>query len=59
MNNLPYDDASVQDIFRYSGDLIEQTFVDVLSHIFEGDELDEKVNYYNNPKAKGGVRKFT
>lgn len=55
MNNLPYDDASVQDIFRYSGDLIEQTFVDVLSHIFEGDELDEKVNYYNNPKAKGGV----
>mgnify|MGYP001054173768 FL=1 len=55
MNKLPYDDTSIQDIFRYSTDLIEQTFVDVLSRIFKGKELDEKVNYYNNPKAKGGL----
>lgn len=55
MNKLPYDDTSIQDIFRYSTDLIEQTFVDVLSRIFKGKKLDEKVNYYNNPKAKGGL----
>ncbi|WP_406613837.1 hypothetical protein ACJA23_02885 [Mycoplasma corogypsi] len=55
MNKLPYDDANIKDIFRYSTDLIEQSFVDVLSRIFKGKELDEKTNYYNNPKAKGGL----
>lgn len=55
MIKLPYDNTSIQDIFRYSSELIEQSFVNVLSDIFEGEALDEKVNYYNNPRAKGGL----
>lgn len=55
MNKLPYDDTSVQDIFRYSNDLIGNSFVDILSRIFYGEELDEKINYYNNPRVKGGL----
>lgn len=55
MHKLPYDNTSIQDIFRYSSILIDQTFEDVLSAIFEGKALDEKVNYYNNPKVKGGL----
>ena len=52
---LPYDDNSIQDIFRYSNNLIEKTFADVLSELFNCEELKEKINYYNNPKAKGGL----
>lgn len=55
MNKLPYDDTSIQDIFRYASNLIEQTFIKILTYVFDGEELEEKVKYYNNPKSKGGL----
>lgn len=55
MSKLPYNDTSVQDIFRYSNDLINNTFVDILHRVFDGKELAKKINYYNNPRAKGGL----
>lgn len=55
MTKLPYDDNSIQDIFRYANELIEQTFFDILNNVFDGEELEEKTNYYNNPKSKGGL----
>lgn len=55
MNKLPYDDTSIQDIFRYSNNLIGNSFADILSRIFDKEELHKKINYYNNPKAKGGL----
>lgn len=50
---LPYDDSNPKDIFRYSQELLGLTFEDVLSRVFEGDELKNKIEYYNNPKGKG------
>ena len=50
---LPYDDSNPKDIFRYSQELLGLTFEDVLSKVFEGDELKNKIEYYNNPKGKG------
>lgn len=55
MNKLPYDDSSVQDIFRYSMHLIGNSFANILNRVFDGAELEEKINYYNNPRAKGGL----
>lgn len=55
MNKLPYDETSVRDIFKYSNDLVDNTFEDVLSRVFEGEELYEKINNYNNPRVKGGL----
>lgn len=51
--NLPYDDSNPKDIFRYSQELLGLTFEDVLSRVFEGEELKNKIEYYNNPKGKG------
>lgn len=50
---LPYDDSNPKDIFRYSQELLGLTFEDVLSRVFEGDELKNKIEYYNKPKGKG------
>lgn len=55
MNKLPYDETSVRDIFKYSNDLVDNTFEDVLNRVFEGEELYEKINNYNNPRVKGGL----
>ena len=55
MNKLPYDETSVRDIFKYSNDLVDNTFEDVSSRVFEGEELYEKINNYNNPRVKGGL----
>lgn len=52
---LAYDDTSLKDIFRYSQELIGKNFVDVLSRVFEDDELKKKIEYYNNPKCKGSL----
>lgn len=55
MNNLPYDDSSIKDIFRYSNELIGLSFADVLSKVFSDALLDEKIHYYNNPRGKGSL----
>lgn len=55
MNNLPYDNSSIKDIFRYSKELIGLSFVDVLNKVFNDEVLAEKINYYNNPKGKGSL----
>lgn len=55
MNKLPYDDSSVKDIFRYSNKLIGLSFADILSKVFKDELLEEKINYYNNPKGKGSL----
>ncbi len=56
MNNgikLPYDDTNPKDIFKYSQDLLGLNFIDILSRVFENQELKDKIDYYNNPKGKG------
>ena len=55
MTDLPYDDSSLQDIFKYSNELNGLKFKDVLSNAFEGDLLSEKIEEYNNPRRKGGL----
>lgn len=55
MKNLPYNDNSVKDIFRYSNKLLGLTFKYVLSRVFNGKLLTEKINYYNNPRGKGSL----
>lgn len=56
MNNekkLPYDDADSKDILRYAQELLGLNFGDILSSVFQGQELKDKIDYYNNPKGKG------
>lgn len=51
--NLPYDDTNPKSILRYSQELLGLNFVDVLSKVFDKEELQEEIQYYNNPKGKG------
>lgn len=53
--HLPYDTTSPDDIERYAKKLIGKTFYDVLEDNFQGEELAEKVKYYDNPRSKGGL----
>lgn len=58
MNNIkqfPYDDASPKDILRYSQKLLGRNFADILSDVFEDDELINKIVYYDNPRGKGSL----
>ncbi len=55
MKKLPYDETSSEDILRYAEELIGLSFLDVLANVFEDDELCKMINYYNNPRSKGGL----
>ena len=52
---LPYDKKNPYSIEKYSKTLIDKTFADVLGANFSDEELKEKIKYYNNPRAKGGL----
>lgn len=52
---LPYDKKNPHSIEEYSKTLIDKTFADVLADNFSDKELKEKIKYYNNPRAKGGL----
>lgn len=55
-NRELYDDYNPLDIERYGKNLIGLTFRDVLeANIQEEIILEERTNYYNNPRAKGGL----
>ena len=55
MKKLPYDKTNAADILRYSEELKGITFENVLQRVFSGEELTDKVNYYNNPRGKGSL----
>lgn len=55
VTKLPYDKTNPADILRYSEELEGITFQNVLQKIFSGEELEEKVKYYDNPRSKGGL----
>lgn len=55
MNNLPYDDSSIQDIFRYSNKLIGKRFVDVLTESFNDNIVAEDIEPYDNARRKGSL----
>lgn len=55
MKDLPYDDSNPKDILRYSERLVGTSFYDILKINHEGLVLEEKVNYYDNPRGKGSL----
>lgn len=50
-----FDDSDLKSILRYSEKLKGRTFQEVLADRFSGDELEEKINEFNNPNRKGGL----
>jgi DNA mismatch repair protein MutH len=55
MGRLPYDDSSIQDIFRYSNELIGLRFLDVLNNSLENRIVSEDISPYNNARRKGSL----
>lgn len=55
MFKLPYDDTSIQDIFRYSNELIGLRFLDVLNNSLEDNIVSDDISTYNNARRKGSL----
>ena len=56
MEYLPYDETDPISIETYAQGLIGSTFKDILvSEIKEENELYQKIDYYDNPRSKGGL----
>lgn len=55
MRSLPYDDSSIQDIFRYSNELIGLSFLDVFNNSKENNIVSDDITPYNSSKRKGSL----
>ena len=55
MNSLPYDYTNPKSIENYAKKLIGLSFKDILDNsIKDKDILSDRLDYYSNPRAKGG-----
>ncbi len=52
-----YDETNPESIERYSQELIDKSFKDILNNYFEGQEelFNSAISYFNNPRGKGSL----